>query len=204
METILSICLGLGLSAACGFRVFVPLFVTSAASMSGHLHLAHGFEWIGSYPAVVCFGVATVLEVIAYFIPWFDNLMDSLATPAAVVAGTILTASIVQDMEPFMRWTTAVIAGGGVAGTVQGMTVLVRGSSSALSGGLANPILATIELGGSLIGSLLAVVAPILAILLVIAGIGVAWTRFMPKLRPLHSASCQKSGQYHPVAPGQH
>lgn len=170
--------------------------------MSGHLQLAHGFEWIGSYPAVICFGVATVLEVIAYFIPWFDNLMDGLATPAAVVAGSLLTASLVQDMEPFMRWTTAVIAGGGVAGTIQGLTVLVRGSSSVTSGGLANPILATIELGGSLLGSLLAVAAPILAILLLIAGLGVAWNRFMPKLKILRSAPCARTQQYHPLLPG--
>jgi hypothetical protein len=203
METILSICLGLGLSAACGFRVFVPLFVASTAAMSGHLHLAHGFEWIGTYPAVICFGIATILEVVAYFIPWFDNLMDGLATPAAVVAGSLLTASLVQDMEPFMRWTTAVIAGGGVAGVIQGLTVLVRGSSSAVSGGLANPILATVELGGSLLGSLLAVVAPILAILLLIAGLGLAWNRFMPKLRVLRSAPRQRAEAYHPMVPGQ-
>src|SRR6266404_6194452 len=127
METVLSVCLGIGLSAACGFRVFVPLLVMSIAALSGHLTLAHGFEWIESYPALVAFSVATCLEVAGYYIPWVDHLLDTIATPAAIVAGTIITASMVTDMSPFLRWTLAAIAGGGAAGVVQGTTVLTRG-----------------------------------------------------------------------------
>src|SRR6266404_582426 len=98
METLLSICVGIGLSAACGFRVFVPLLVMSIAALSGHLTLAHGFEWIGSYPALVAFAVATCLEIAGYYIPWVDNLLDTIATPAAIIAGTIITAAMVTDV----------------------------------------------------------------------------------------------------------
>src|ERR1043165_470437 len=101
MDTALSICVGVGLSAACGFRVFVPLLIMSIASISGHLHLAQGFAWIGSYPALIAFGVATVLEIAGYYIPWLDHLLDTMATPAAIVAGTIVTASFVTGMSPF-------------------------------------------------------------------------------------------------------
>src|SRR3979409_2491408 len=124
METIFSACLGIVLSAACGFRVFVPLLIMSIAALSGHLHLAHGFEWIGSYPALVAFSVATCLEVAGYYFPWVDHLLDTIATPAAIVAGTIVTASMVADVSPFLKWTLAIIAGGGAAGMVQGTTVL--------------------------------------------------------------------------------
>src|ERR1043166_5372948 len=110
METLLSICVGIGLSAACGFRVFVPLLIMSIASMSGHLTLAHGFEWISSYPALLAFAVATCVEVAGYYIPWVDNLLDAIATPAAMVAGTLVTASMVADLSPFMKWTLAIIA----------------------------------------------------------------------------------------------
>jgi len=166
METLLSICIGIGLSAACGFRVFVPLLVMNIASLSGHLTLAPGFAWIGSYPALVAFSVATVLEVAGYYVPWVDHLLDTIATPAAVVAGILVTASMVTGMSPFLKWSLAIIAGGGAAGLVQGTTVLTRGASTATTGGLANPLFATIELGGAVATSLVAILVPVVGVLL--------------------------------------
>jgi hypothetical protein len=78
METILGLIIGIGLSAACGFRVFVPLLGLSLAALTGHLDLSPGFEWIGSWVAFLAFATATVLEIGAYSIPWFDHLMDTL------------------------------------------------------------------------------------------------------------------------------
>src|SRR2546425_4190452 len=115
METLLSVCVGIGLSAACGFRVFVPLVVMSIAALTGHLTLARGFEWVGSYPALVAFSVATCVEIAGYYVPWVDNLLDTIATPAAIIAGTLMTASLVTDLSPFLKWTLAIIAGGGGA-----------------------------------------------------------------------------------------
>src|SRR5215218_4671489 len=109
MELLLSVCVGLGLSAACGFRVFVPLLVMSIAANSGHLHLAPSFDWIGSPGALATFGVATAMEIGAYYVPWLDHFLDTLATPTAVVAGTIVTASMVTDVSPFLKWTLAAI-----------------------------------------------------------------------------------------------
>ncbi len=166
MELTLTILVGIGLAAACGFRVFVPFLVISIASLSGHLELAHGFEWIGTYYALTALGLATVLEILAYYIPWLDNLMDSIATPAAIVAGTVITAAVIGDMSPFLRWSLAVIAGVGVAGTVQGMTVALRGASTATTGGLANPVVSTGELAGSVVASVLAVILPIVSVAL--------------------------------------
>jgi len=168
MEQVLSICVGIGLSAACGFRVFLPLLVMSIASLSGHLSLAHGFEWIGTYPALVSFSVATCVEIAGYYVPWLDHLLDTLASPAAIVAGTIITASAVTDMSPFLKWTLAVIAGGGAAGIVQSATVLTRGASTVATAGLANPVVATVELAGATITSIMALVAPILVVLLLL------------------------------------
>jgi hypothetical protein len=181
MEPFLSFLVGIGMSAACGFRVFVPLLVVSIASHSGHLHLASGFEWMGSTAALIAFATATALEIAGYYVPWLDNLLDTVASPAAVVAGTIVTASLVADMSPFLKWTLALIAGGGVAGLVQGTTVLTRGASSAGTGGLANPILATAELGGSLITSLLSLLVPVLVALAIGALLCLAAWRIIQK-----------------------
>lgn len=167
MELALSICLGVGLSAACGFRVFVPLLGMSVAALAGHLGLAPGFEWIGTWPACACFLTATILEVAAYYIPWVDNLLDSVATPAAVVAGTIIMAAVVSDMSPLMRWSLALIAGGGTAGVIQATSVALRGTSSMTTGGLANWMVASVELAVSVCTTVLSVLLPILTALAV-------------------------------------
>ena len=168
METIMSVCLGIGLSAACGFRIFVPLLAMSIASLSGHLTLATGFDWIGTYPALITFSIATALEVAGYYIPWVDNFLDTLATPAAIIAGTVVSAALVTDMSPMLKWTLAIIGGGGAAGLVQGTTVVARAVSTAGSGGLANPLFATIELGSSIFTSIIALIAPLLIVILLV------------------------------------
>lgn len=174
MELALSICLGLGLSAACGFRVFVPLLGLSMAALAGQVQLANGFEWLGSWPALACFLTATILEVAAYYVPWLDNLLDSIATPAAVVAGTIATASVVADMSPLMQWTLALIAGGGTAGVIQSATVLVRGGSTVSTAGFGNWLLATAELVASTCATVLSFLLPVLAVLLALLAVLVA------------------------------
>ena len=166
-EIALSIALGIGLAAATGFRVFLPMLVTSAAAYSGHLPLGESFAWLGTAPALAMLGVAAVVEVLAYYIPGVDNLLDTLATPAAVVAGTIVSAAVMADVSPMLKWTTAIIAGGGIAGVTQGVTALLRAKSTVFTGGVGNPVVATAELGGSLLVSLLALAAPIIAVVLV-------------------------------------
>ena len=184
MDTALSICVGIGLSAACGFRVFVPLLIMSIASLSGHLTLASSFQWIGTYPALTAFSVATALEVGGYYIPWLDHLLDTMATPAAIVAGTIVTTSMLTNMDPFLKWTLGVMAGGGVAGMVQTGTILTRAASTTTTGGLGNPLVATAELGLAIFTSILALVVPVLAALLVVVLAVViarkAWRWFRP------------------------
>jgi hypothetical protein len=109
----LSIVLGVGLAAATGFRVFLPMLIVSAAAYTGHLPLAGSFAWLGTPPALTMLGVAAVVEILAYYVPGVDNLLDSLATPAALVAGTIVSAAVMTDVPPMAKWTAAVIAGGG-------------------------------------------------------------------------------------------
>lgn len=170
METFLSILIGLGLSAACGFRVFVPLLVMSLASRAGvgQLVLGDGFTWIGSNAALISFAAATVLEIAGYYIPWVDNLLDAVATPTAIVAGIVVTASSVTDVNPFLQWSLAILAGGGTTAVFQGITATMRQISSFTTGGLANPLVATAEAGGSALLAVLAITLPVVAILLVI------------------------------------
>ncbi len=168
MATLFSIILGLSLSAASGFRVFMPFLVISIANKAGFLQLSDNFSWIGSTYALIIFAVATIVEIVAYYVPYVDNLLDMIAMPAAIIAGIILTATVITDMSPMVKWTLAIIAGGGISGTVQATTSIVRGTSTAVTAGIGNNIVSTIENLSSTIISILAIVAPILAVLLII------------------------------------
>jgi hypothetical protein len=163
-----SIALGVGLAAATGFRVFLPMLIMSVAAYTGHLPLGDSFAWLGTPSALTMLGVAALAEILAYYIPGVDNLLDTLATPAAFVAGTVVSAAVITDLSPMVKWTTAVIAGGGVAGLTQGVTAVLRAKSTVLTGGLGNPVIATAELGGALLVSLLALAAPLAALLVVV------------------------------------
>jgi hypothetical protein len=196
VELLTSILIGLGLAAACGFRVFVPLLIAGLAARFGGLPVVGGFGWIGSTPALVAFSVATLVEIIGYYIPWIDNLLDVLAAPTAIVAGMLLMASTLVDCGPFLRWTLAVVAGGGTAAVFQGLTTVARQVSSIGTGGLGNPVLATVEGGGSALLAVLAVSVPIVAMVLIVVLLLLVW-----KLLPLRKAR-RATPVAAPAAPG--
>jgi hypothetical protein len=166
---IISVLIGIGLAAACGFKVSVPMLVMSIAVKARLLDRTEGWNWVGSWPAMSAFFVATVVEIGAYYLPWIDNFLDSIQSPAAVVAGTAATAACVSDTHPLLQWSTAIITGVTVSGSIQLTTVATRATSSVTTGGLGNWVVATIETVMSFVMAVLAVFAPILAGLIVCA-----------------------------------
>ena len=168
MELLTAIAAGIALAAACGFRVFLPLMATSIAARAGYIDPSSGFEWLDSNVALALFGAASVAEIAGYYIPWFDHALDTIASPAAVIAGTVAAAAAFGDVHPAMKWSAALIAGGGAAAAVQGGTVATRAVSGGTTGGLGNPVVATFELIASVVMSILAIVVPILALILTI------------------------------------
>jgi hypothetical protein len=176
-QLLLSLGVGLGLAAACGFRVFLPLLALGAAARAELVPLASGFEWLASTPALGAFGLATAFEVGAYYVPWLDNLLDVAATPAAVAAGALASASVLTDLPPLLQWSVALVGGGTAAGVVQGATSLLRLGSSATTGGLGNPVVATGEWVAAATTAVLAILVPALA-LLVLGALLFAITRF--------------------------
>lgn len=183
MDILLAIFLGIGLSAACGFRVFVPFLVMSITKLSGQLDVAPEFDWVGTWPAFTALLVATGVEIAAYYIPWVDNALDTIATPVAAIAGAVAASSAVTEISPFLDWMITIM-GGGVATTVQVSTVALRGASTVTTAGFANPVIATSELAGSTITSIVSILVPALAVVLIIvAGAAVAFV-FKRKLTP--------------------
>lgn len=152
IQIILSLSLGLGLAAACGFRVFIPPLMMGVASRFDLYELEGSFTWVGETWAIAIFGIATILEIGGYFIPWIDNLLDAVATPAAILGGIFVTsASLEGEMDPSMQWMLSIIAGGGVSGVIQLGTVATRAISTGTTGGLANPLISLLEAVASIV-----------------------------------------------------
>ena len=166
---VLSIALGIGLAAATGFRVFLPLLIAALAAHFGHLPLNDSFAWLASMPALVTLGTAAVLETFAYYLPGVDHVLDVVASPATVVAGAVASAAVMTDVPPAVLWPVAIIAGGGIAGLTKGSTAVLRAKSGMLTGGLANPIVSAVETVGATGIAIFAVLVPLLCLVAVIA-----------------------------------
>lgn len=201
METVLAVLMGVSLAAACGFRVFVPMLVLSLAAKAGWVGVASNLSWIGSNEALIALGTASVLEVVAYKVPWLDHALDTLATPAAVVAGTIVAASQTGQISfngnsggAMMQWGLARFAGGVAAGAVQVASVTTRAASTALTGGVINPFISAGESVLSVGASVLAIVAPVVAALLLVVGVvtGVVVVRRILKARAARAMAAQR------------
>lgn len=182
-ETIISIFLGIGLAASVGFRVFLPLFALSLAAYFDIWELNNSWQWIGSLAAVVALGVATVIEIFAYFVPWVDNLLDSVAVPLAAIAGTAVMVSTVANLDPVVTWSLAIIAGGGTATAIKGAGAAGRLASTATTGGLANPFVSAVETGTAIVVSTASIFAPLMAAVLVCVILFIIF-RIYRKLRP--------------------
>ena len=172
LEIILSLSLGLGLAAACGFRIFIPPLMMGVGNRFDLYELEGSFVWMGEDWAIVVFAIATLLEIGGYYVPWIDNLLDTVATPAAVIGGIFVTsASLEGDVDPSIQWILATIAGGSTAGVIQLGTVATRAVSTGMTGGLGNPIVSTLEALASIICILLsfflAIIIPFVLIFLI-------------------------------------
>jgi hypothetical protein len=190
LETGISICLGIGLAASVGFRVFLPLFALSLASFFNVWQLNESWQWIGSTTALITLAVATVVEIFAYFIPYIDNLLDSVSVPLAALAGTAVMLSTVSDLSPVITWALAIIAGGGTAAAISGSSSTTRLASTATTGGLANPLVSTLETLTATVMSIISIFLPVLAIVLVILLFFIIH-KIYKKFRPTKSKNLQ-------------
>jgi hypothetical protein len=166
---LLAVPLGIGIAAATGFRVFLPLLALGLAGRFEWVPLADTFAWLADTATLYALGVAALLEIAAYYVPGVDHLLDTLAGPAALVAGAVSVAAVTTELPPALKWTLAIVAGSGSAGLVQGAMTLLRAKSGLTTGGLANPVVATGELGGAVGLSALAIFVPVLAVVAVAA-----------------------------------
>lgn len=163
IQLLIAICAGFSLSAACGFRIFVPLLAMALSARFAGLPLDSSFAWVTGDAAIITLGVATIAEVLAYYIPLFDNMLDTVAVPGAILAGGIVSFGLLGEMPEWLQWSVSIIGGSGAAGAVQMGTTTARTLSTAGTAGTANPIISTLENILSIFGTVMAIFLPILA-----------------------------------------
>lgn len=182
-ELITAVAIGIGLAASAGFRVFVPMLVAAIAAKAGIMPLNESFQWLASWTSIAILGTATVVEIMAYYIPVVDNLLDTIATPLAVVAGTLLLTSVLPIDSELMKWITGAAVGGGSAAVVQAGSALTRLTSTKLTAGLGNPVVATAENVAATGTSILSLVIPFFIIALFLLLVIFLLTRIRRKIR---------------------
>ncbi len=161
-NTLTAAAMGIALSASCGFRVFIPMLVAGLASRFQWFHFAESFSWLSSTPTLISLSTASVLEIAAYYIPFVDNILDTIATPLSMAAGTVMASSILPIENEWLRWMTGIVAGGGGAGLVASGTGLLRLLSSKFTLGTGNAAVATVENTSALAGSIMSFIVPVI------------------------------------------
>jgi hypothetical protein len=169
LTSVVGVALGIGLAAATGFRIFLPLLFAGIAARVGWIPLNEGFVWLASTPALITLGTAALFELLAYYIPGVDHVLDVIAGPAAVIAGIIASASVMTNIAPAVMWPVAIIAGGSVAGLTKGGSALIRAKTGVATAGLGNPLVSTVETAGATFLSILAIALPLVCLAFVAA-----------------------------------
>lgn len=168
MELFVQILIGLALATACGFRVFVPLWVISLLSLTGYLDLANGFSWLETWPAFIVFTVALLFEIAIYYLPFLDNFIDIVATPVAMVAGVVAMSSFIDGVDPLIKYTLLLIASSSLSFMVKSFMSGVRAFSSTFTSGIGNGFISTVEGIASVFFSVGVILLPLLAVFIII------------------------------------
>ena len=185
-ETFLAILTGLGLSVACGFRVFIPPLVVSIAAQTGNLELTESFQWLGEWPTLIALSIATVGDVIAHEFPVVDDVLNVVEAPLVPIAATILSVSLLTDMDPLLKWGLAAIAGGGSAGALHVARSFLKSLLNASTAGVSTPVVSLVEDAAALVTPILVILAPIFVLFLFLVVVGVtalALKKWMGKRR---------------------
>lgn len=183
VSVLLSVASGLALAAAAGFRAFVPLLAAGLAIHFGYVEAAPGFDWLGEPIVLVALSVATLTEITAYYVPGVDHVLDLIGAPVAIAAGIVAAAGVIVGLPEWLRWFTAIGAGGAVATAGHALNAVGRAKTGLASGGFGNPLYSTAELGGSVLLASLALLLPFIAVVAVFAI--VVWLLQRRRRRPV-------------------
>jgi hypothetical protein len=180
---------GIALAACAGLRVFLPLFAAGAAARFFDWPLASSMAWLSGDAALVTFGVASMVEVLADKVPALDHALDAAQTFLAPVAGAMVAVSALPELSPPAALALGIVTGAPIAGGVHGIAAGARLGSSVLTLGAGNPVLSLIEDVLAGLGVLLAFVIPLVAVVgIALVALGIRRWRRARRVLPAGAA----------------
>jgi hypothetical protein len=173
-----------GLSGAAGLNAWIPLLAVSLLGRAGQLELADGYDWLESTPALVVLTAAFVLDFVGDKVPAIDSLLHAAGTVVHPAAGAIVFAGpteIPTDVPSIVLFAL----GASVAGSLHATRATIRPVSTTMTAGAGNPVLSLAEDIVSAVLSFVAVLAPLLGAICLVAVVvvSVGWWRRVRRSR---------------------
>lgn len=146
VEWLPAVGLAIALAACAGLRAWLPLLLAGGLSRAGFLELGESFRFLSSDKALLLFGLATLLEIAGDKIPAVDHALDGLSTVLRPAAGALLAAAVMgRFADPLTALALGIVVGAPAAMVPHAAKSVLRGVSTTLTAGFANPVLSLIE-----------------------------------------------------------
>ncbi len=166
-EILAAVALAIALAACAGLRAWLPLLAAGLLARAGWLELGPAFQFLGSGRALLVFGIATLIEILADKFPSLDHALDALSTPLRPAAGALLAAAALgQVTDPLPALVLGTAMGAPAALVPHAAKSMLRAASTTITAGIANPVLSLLEDGFALVLIALAVIVPLVVVLL--------------------------------------
>ncbi|MCA1624737.1 MAG: DUF4126 domain-containing protein [Acidobacteria bacterium] len=179
-EWLPTLSLALGSAWTSGINLYATVTVLGLLQKFGAAKLPGGLDVLDNWWIIGIAGFLYAIEFFADKIPYVDSVWDVIHTFIRVPAGAIVAYAATNQMDESVSMI-ATLLGGGLAFSSHGTKAAVRATANLSPEPVSNWALSFIEDGIAIIGSILAVFAPILiTIVLIIFMIFFAW--FFPKV----------------------
>jgi hypothetical protein len=165
MGTLIALATGLGLSTAAGLNAFLPLLTIGILARFGLIGLAAPFDLLTHPLVLLVVAALAVLDFVGDKVPAVDSALHAAGIIIAPIAGAILALAAQGDVATIHPAVVA-IAGVVAAGGAHLARTAVRPVVTTATAGTGNPVISLAEDGTALLLSVLAIVAPALAVIL--------------------------------------
>jgi hypothetical protein len=168
IEALSHIATSFGLAGSAGLNAYLPLLIVAlTARFTTLLTLKPPFDALTDNVVIGVIVVLLLIETLVDKIPAVDTLNDTIQTFVRPAAGAILfaaNANAIGDLNPVL----ALVCGLILAGGVHAVKATARPVVTAVSGGVANPVVSAAEDVVSASVTVTAILAPLLGVLLMV------------------------------------
>ncbi len=160
---------GIGLAAPAGLNAYLPLLLLALADrITDRITLDQPYDFLSSGWGIGVITFLLTVEVVADKIPGIDHVNDLIQSAIRPAAGATVMMASTSDGSS-LNPVVALILGLLTAGSVHAAKATTRPAITVSTGGLGNPLVSLVEDGVALVTSLVAILAPILVVVPLVA-----------------------------------